>query len=424
LTGLLLAVMTVAPLLYGAVILLYAVNVPVGDDYALLTFLNQFHVSSSTGEKIRLLLSLHNEHRILATRTVSLLVERTFGSLDFRILLLVGNAALVLTVIQVARLLEFGSDLSKWAILFLVVLQPQPEKLMFYPMANIGAHFGLLFAIIYLRCLLEKRHFMFLMLFYSLTIFSTGAGLFLVVIGAPVLAWGRKQTELIAHLVLSLVAFYLYFYGFVGNMTGLAYLFEHPIQAFSFFLRLLGGISAPPSSVAILNDLPLVFGLFLIGYFLFAASATTRAQSMEVKTVDLKRLVFLLYCILMLSLIVAGRLEIYHDKILTASLDGRYRIYGILFTAVVLVSALDKLRLAGFLGGRATTIVVLCALAFNVSWFSSRFGSMSSNAVELVEGMRRYVINHDPSRLVTGAWPRERALIDLDLTISSGLYKP
>jgi hypothetical protein len=115
-----------APAAYAVSIILYATNVPVGDDYALLVFVNQFQAASGLGEKLRLVFSLHNEHRIAATRLTALMVQWIWGSLDFRTLLLIGNAALILAVVQVGHLLDLGRDRLRWSLLFFISLQPQP----------------------------------------------------------------------------------------------------------------------------------------------------------------------------------------------------------------------------------------------------------------------------------------------------------
>jgi hypothetical protein len=72
---------------------------------------------------------------------------------------------------------------------------------------------------------------------------------------------------------------------------------------------------------------------------------------------------------------------------------------------------------------RVRGAAVLCALAFNVGWFAARLPAMNAAAKERSEGMRLYRLSHDPSRLITGAFNRERALLNLDLALKNGLYK-
>lgn len=423
---LLLIAAVIAPLLYCTIILLYAVNVPVGDDYALLAFMNDFQALSAPRDKISLFFSFHNEHRLLVTRAVSLLVKLTFGSLDFRILILIGNAALLATLFQLGKALSFGNDIFKWALLFLIVLQPQTQKLMFYPMAIIQAYMGLLFAVMYLRYLIERKNIIFLMIFYLLNVITTGSGIFLVAIGVPFLAYRKQRSDLIIHLAISTVTIYFYFHGYSSeDSSRLYYLVKHPMEAISFFLRLLGAISEQPYHFAnMFSHLPLAIGFILAVYFIFHLSMTIRAQHIAPEAWPIKPLIFLLYCIMMLLLIVVGRTETYHDDLIDAALDSRYRIYGIIFTAFVLIDVLYRLQLRGFLSYRTKVSVLVLALAFNIGWFYSRLDSMRNNAEDISKAMQVYLADQNPSFLPTWAVSRRLATRNLDLAIFTGVYKP
>jgi hypothetical protein len=408
-----------APAAYAASIILFATNVPVGDDYALLVFVNEFQAASSLDEKLRLVFSLHNEHRIAATRLMALMVQWISGSLDFRVLLLIGNAALILAVVQVGCLLDLGRDRLRWSLLFLISLQPQPEKLMFYPMANVGAYFGLLAAVLYMRCLVEKRHFGLVILLYLSAVLATGAGAFLILIGVPILLWRRQWIQLGFHLVLACLIFRFYFSGSSGASGVDA--FARPLDAISFFLQLLGSIAGPVSPSGLLPVVPLASGTILLGgllVYIYAVIGRDRTSITPVKSV-----VVLCYCLLMIALIVAARVSIYEGRIAEAAIDGRYRIYGILTAAVLAVSAVDKFASSPAMRTRIRVAAVLCALAFNVGWFAARIPSMNAAAKERTEGMRLYLLSHDTSRLITGAFDRKRALVNLDLALKNGLYK-
>lgn len=72
----------------------YAVNVPMKDDYdAILDFLNKFS-ASNLGDKITLLFSQHNEHRILSSRIVYALSYLFTGGVNFVTLGLIANLQL------------------------------------------------------------------------------------------------------------------------------------------------------------------------------------------------------------------------------------------------------------------------------------------------------------------------------------------
>ncbi|MEO7767535.1 MAG: hypothetical protein ABIS01_08920, partial [Ferruginibacter sp.] len=73
----------------------YALNLPYGDDYdAVLAFLNKF-VSVGFTEKLALMFSQHNEHRILLSRIIFVLYYEVFGTINFRSLIFIANFELV-----------------------------------------------------------------------------------------------------------------------------------------------------------------------------------------------------------------------------------------------------------------------------------------------------------------------------------------
>ncbi len=83
--------------LYFRMVSHYAVNIPWSDDYdSTLGFLLNFKVASF-GEKLRLLFSQHNEHRIFFSRIICLTYHAMFGPVNFRALTFIGNTQLLLT---------------------------------------------------------------------------------------------------------------------------------------------------------------------------------------------------------------------------------------------------------------------------------------------------------------------------------------
>ncbi|MBK8755551.1 MAG: hypothetical protein IPL99_29755 [Candidatus Competibacteraceae bacterium] len=105
-----------------------------------------------------------------------------------------------------------------------------------------------------------------------------------------------------------------------------------------------------------------------------------------------------------------------------AALDGRYRIYGILFAAIVFIGVLHNFQSRGYLSVKNKKIVLLIALFFNIGWFY-RFDSIRYTAQHRTQAMRVFGY-HDPSVLPIWAVIPEYAASNLDKAISSGVYKP
>lgn len=158
--GLLALVAIAVPVtVYALFVAAFAVNRPIGDDYhAVFGFLDSYLHADTWSDRMVLLFSQHNEHRIVFTRAVVLLDYYVFGAVNFRHLLFVGNLAVVLVVGLLG--LVFRPQ-SKWKLLLflpvpLLMLQPQSLKNMFYPMASLQNFYVVLFALAYL-ILLERR---------------------------------------------------------------------------------------------------------------------------------------------------------------------------------------------------------------------------------------------------------------------------
>lgn len=91
---------------YMAIVSQYAVNIPYMDDYdAILKFLNNFKIANFS-QKLALLVSQHNEHRILAARIVYALYYSIFGNINFRNLIFIENIQLLVIFIVMVHFIK------------------------------------------------------------------------------------------------------------------------------------------------------------------------------------------------------------------------------------------------------------------------------------------------------------------------------
>jgi hypothetical protein len=409
----------IAPLIYSASIIAFSVNVPVGDDYAMLGFLNEFQAASGVGSKLQLLFSFHNEHRIVVTRSIMLLCAKATGALDFRTLNMIGNFALLLTLIVIGRMLRLRGDTLKWALLFLIVLQPQPLKLMFYPMAGVQAYFGLLFSFLYLHFSLKDSNWWYAaLLFYLLTVLTTGSGVFLAVLGVPLLLYKKCYLRSAIHMAVAILVVILY----SPSSSNLPYLIEHPLTVARFFLLLLGGVSQLPMLGS--PALQIAFSLALLGYVAYFLWDETFRASPRFSQESLATLCCLLYLLMIVGLIAVGRASLYEGDLWGASLDGRYRIYSILISALCCIDLVGRFRERGDAAARLSTVLVTLALLFNLVWFVPSIIRMRFDAVASEKAMKHWQETRDISVLPIWSTPPEDARTNLVNAISSGVYRP
>lgn len=409
----------IAPLLYCASIIAFSVNVPVGDDYAMLGFLNEFHAASGIGNKLQLLFSLHNEHRIVITRAIMLLCTAAAGSLDFGTLNIIGNSALLLTLVVIGRMLRLRGDVLKWALLLLIVLQPQPLKLMFYPMAGVQAYFGLLFAFLYIYySLKESNAWYFTLLFYALSVVTTGSGIFLALIGVPLLLYRKSYQRGALHMAVAVLVLLLY----SPASSNMPYLFEHPLTVARFSLLLLGSVAQLPMVGS--PYLQIGFSLALLGYCAFLIWDGACRTSPRFSQESLATLCCLLYLLMIIGLIAIGRASLYEGDLWGASLDGRYRIYAILFVAICCVDIAGRLREHGGIAVKFTAAMVILATLFNLVWFVPSLFTMRFDAARRVQAMKEWRATGDISVLPLWSTPPADAEINLGTAVRTGTYQP
>lgn len=414
-----LLLLAIAPLLYYASILAFSVNVPVGDDYSMLGFLNEFQASSGIGTKLQLLFSFHNEHRLVFTRAIMLLCAELTGSLDFRTLNLIGNSSLLIALVVVGRMLRLNGDTLKWTLLFLIVLQPQPLKLMFYPMAGVQAYFGLLFSLLYLHFSLKDSNWWYsALLFYVLTVLTTGSGIFLAIIGIPLLLYKRSYQRSAIHMAVAILVVFLYSPG----SSNVPYLIEHPFTVARFFLLLLGGFAQLPMVGS--PPLQIGFSIVLLGYLAYIIRDRICHGSSRLSEEGLATLCCLFYLLMIIGLIAVGRASLYEGDLWGASLDGRYRIYSILFSAICCVDFVGRLRDRGKFSAKFSATMVTLALLFNLVWFAPSIIRMRIDSVGREQAMMHWLNTGDTAVLPIWSTPPEEAQTNLNAAVRTGVYRP
>ncbi len=252
--------------IYILYIFRYAVNIPYFDDYdAILNFLNKFVQVQTVGEKVSLLFSQHNEHRIVFDRIVSLCYYYFFNEVNFRSLIIFGNLGWILTTVMLVLYLRKNFHLS------LAQLVPVPYLLlsfshwenMFFAMAAIQNYWFMFFSLVFLIYLLRGKLFL-ICAFFSIALFTSGGGAVLYLIGNIfLLIKGRWRCFWLFFLV-STAFMVLYFYGY-HKPSYHPSVFEAilaPFRATAYFFVFFGNISPLHNIVILPSNIPLI-GVFL-----------------------------------------------------------------------------------------------------------------------------------------------------------------
>jgi hypothetical protein len=420
-------VIAVPVLLYVATLTMFAVNVPVGDDHVVLASLIQLHEASDWPSWFRALLASHNEHRIVTTRAVGYVLSLLPQGVDFRILLILGNAALFGALAVLGRMLRFDRLWAAWAILALIVLQPQQHKLMFYPMANLQAYSGMLFSLAYLYFTLQRGREYVAIPFYLCAVLTTGGGLFLILLGTLILAMRGRWAALALHMCIAVPVSAWYLVDLRSAQTGaLAYAIQHPWVVARLFLGILGNIAEFPSYRLgwISSYTTLTMAILLLAYIGVIVRRTAREVARAGRDADIGILVCIAYCLMMITLVVLSRAHLHEETALGASLDGRYRIYGLLIAALCIIDVLRQLDTRQRLTARLMGAVLAGALTFNVGWYAYRFDTIRFAALTRTHGLQTWMKTGDSSELRSWAVPTDTAAAILGRAVAAGVFRP
>lgn len=304
----------------------FSVNFPIRDDYGtILAFLVKFVSSGDAVERLRMVFSQYNEHRLVFNRAVTLLGYYATGSVDFRYLIFLGNLSLAVLTALLWRSSRTGDKPLYLLPLPFLIFQPGFHENMTWAMAALSNFWVYLFSFLSLYALLSGRgeaRCSLAAAFALMAVFTQGNGLFALPMGAAVLLLQRRFKALLPWAALSAGVFAFYFRGYVqpGEHSSLLEAAKAPLAVIEYFFSLMGSpFPFPMLSGALLAAL---FALVTInGYY-------------GKNPVVYSFLVFLFVTAIVTSAMRAG-------LGLETSLLSRYRIVPVLITAVLYVSLLE-----------------------------------------------------------------------------------
>jgi hypothetical protein len=196
----------------------YQLNIPHWDDHAIKTFVDSFNKTESFKDKLYLLVKLHNEHRIATTRILSLFTFLILGTLNFSILIFLGNLFLIgllplLFRIQQNTKSPFGFLVCTSLLLFNFYNYENS----LWGMASIQ-NYGILFFVFYALYFLIKfplkgfLHFSIAILLTVMAFLTSGNGILLFPLGLLFLIIQKKYFKIVPWILIIGASFLVYFY--------------------------------------------------------------------------------------------------------------------------------------------------------------------------------------------------------------------
>ncbi len=344
-----------------------AVNVPKWDDHALKAYLLYSEQETTVSGKIYQLFRQHNEHRIVLDRMVTWLDYTLFGKLNYRHLMLLGNASLLgLLVVLGAVLHRTVRATGRGQTSGLLYLSPIAFLLFnlsswenaFWGMAALQNFSVVLWVIGSLYCLTVGWHLPAAIGLGILATLTSGNGLLIWPIGAVILVLQRQYRALTGWGLSALIVIGLYFLGY-ENPEGNPPARGSVLDFFKGWLAFNGAAGevfplGNPFGICLMLGGILTAGVLGAALWVFVRNLLPYALSKTSQRPAAGSLFFVGCTAFLLGtgLIVAwSRVGFGLDVLITS----RYKIYSLLLLAVAYVYAISQLAprwrsLAGAVG--------------------------------------------------------------------------
>lgn len=301
---------------------------PFWDDYdAVLGFLNNFLVSENINNKLQLLFSQHNEHRIVFNRIIELVQYYLSGNVNFYFLTIFGNIAWILSFFVVFKLFYNNIKEIKYflpvSIIFFSLLT---HELIPWAMGSIQQYYQVLFMLLayyFISEKISKKNFFFSQFFLFIGVWTGGAGIVFYIPAIIYFAFSKRFKELIISILLFIFNFYLYFiflnFHFISQNGTLGFALSHLYKLFFYVLQFIGNFNI--TKYAFIDG----FILAIVSIYIFFKKPSV--------------IHFLIFLSVLLVAAVTGISRL-HFGIFQA-LSSRYTIYSILLFSITYLSLLD-----------------------------------------------------------------------------------
>ncbi|WP_338874454.1 hypothetical protein WBJ53_02435 [Spirosoma sp. SC4-14] len=269
--------------IYYKVIYENAYNFPVEDDFnSALSFISDYTFGKlSVGEKLKLIFSQYNEHRIVFDRLIFLTDYNLFGELNFRHLILIGNLSLVLICLLFYKAAFRQFTLFQKLVYLLPVAYSlflfQYWELSTWSMAALQNLYVIPFAMLSLYKLtrFNRTDFVLACAAAVLATYTSGNGLFTFLAGAPLLLFTKSYRRLAVWLIVAALAIAFYFWGYIRppyHPDVVDSLLNHTGRAIRYFFTLTGMLLGPgrPTLNVLFGALSLLISIGLVGYLWYA----------------------------------------------------------------------------------------------------------------------------------------------------------
>ncbi len=362
---------------FGYIFQKYAINIPHWDDLAVRNSLAEFLTSDSFTHKIRILFVQHNEHRIFLTRVFALFVYLLKGTLDLKMLMVLGNLSLIgILFIFFRHVVRNKLSLIALAPVSFVLFNNALYENVFWGMASVQNFWVILLAfaafylLIYAYNKSTKTYFYLAIACCFLGTFTSSNGILIPIIGIAILVFQKRYRELGSWAGASAVFLFFYFFQYQTSpdkTTGID--FSSPTLIFKGILAVLGNaIDVSFLAPARHLDMSMAAGVIIIILVaMFSFQVLFRKYDIGQRNNDL----FLISCLVFLGVtcvgIVIGRLSYGIEVLLTS----KYKINSVLILCICYLIILNSLPRQK--QGKLIKVSIILSIIFNFYTYLSEF---------------------------------------------------
>ena len=414
--------LVLAPLAYLLFVAQYAVDVPQHDDYddALRQMITAYAAPDAEA-RTAALFAQHNDHLTWWNRLLYTAQIEALGHLDFRLLILFANLAVVALALVYAHVLRDDAGRPWIPFAALLMLQPLAWESVFWAMASLSNFWVVLFPALAF-VLLGRRTLgatAAAAVFGGLASFTQGNGLLAWPIGLWLLLRPRSELRIpstVLWLAAAALVASVYLASYEPSANALrtrTYALEHPIRALSLFvpwlLQLLAG--------------PLSLGNKGIGIAVGAASLLWTLLALVSGMHARRPALFAMAVFLLGSLALAA--GAHHQSFAGTPFAPRYRFYSVQLFMLATIGLGEAWLVRGHhLSRRFAPSLAAAGLALCLSGYAAVWGEVRTQRTELVEGMAHWREKGWVEGLAVHAFFVRDAPVVLKQAIRLGLYRP
>ena len=345
-------------------------NIPINDDYGVLNNFTDIINSNSFFDKIKLFFKQHNEHRILYDKLWFFIDYKISQQVNFNHLSLIGNLSLIGVFIFFLKKFKGKTDNTIYLLpLAVLIFNISFHENITFAMAGLSNFTIVLFSLLSIHFItkneLNNRNFALSVLFLIFSVFTQGAGLFLVLIIASILLYKKENKYLYKFLFIAIILIFIYFIDYQKPPNS-PEIFEtirnYKFRSFLFSFSFLGNIFA--RYLIFTNDINESLMLSTsVGFMFFAFYLYL------IKTKYFKKNLFI-FSVMSLIILTSFVTGITRSQLgIDMSIASRYRINSCIFLICVLYYCIecfprDKFN-TGYLNG--TLLLLSIAYFFGIS---------------------------------------------------------